>query len=319
MSMLLITGATGFIGSRLLKVIAADENIKVKILSRRKYWSTNHLKNVEFFQGDLLSEKCLENFVEKRSTIVNLAYLSSNSMDDNLRAAKNIARTCVAKKVRRLVHCSTAVVVGRSRERIITEVSACLPVTSYEKTKLRIENLFIEQLGAETEVVILRPTAVFGPGGQNLLKIARQINTGNSLTGLLKMSFYAGRRLNLVSVENVVSALKFLVFFDGTLPHRRYIVSDDDEPENNYKDIVSYLAQNSDRRIPPHLPIPLQPKLLSLTLRMAGRTNYNPGRVYSSSRLKSIGYQKQITFKKALEQFAEWVRREISVGSLSFQ
>ena len=315
--MLLITGATGFIGRQFLKLIAADENIKVKILSRRNDYPRDPLKNVGFFQGNLLSEKCLTDFIERRSTMVNLAYLSSNSIDDNLRAAKNLARACVAQKVRRFVHCSTAAVVGRSRERIITEKSACLPVTPYEKAKLRIEKIFIEELGGESEVVILRPTAVFGPGGQNLLKIAREINTENYLTRLLKMSLYAGRRLNLVSVENAAGALKFLAFFDGTLPHRRYIVSDDEESENNYKDVVSYLARSFGRRIPPHLPIPFQAKLLSIVLRLAGRTNFNPERVYSSSRLISTGYRKQIKFRKALERFAEWVRREISAGHSS--
>jgi nucleoside-diphosphate-sugar epimerase len=317
--MLLITGATGFIGSQLLKLIAADENVEVKILSRRNNLPDCPSNNVKFFQGNLLSEKCLADFIEEGSTIVNLAYLSSHSIDDNLRAARNLARTCAAKKVRRLVHCSTAVVVGRSGGNIISEATACHPVTPYEKTKFQIEKLFIEELGDEIEVAIIRPTAVFGPGGQNLIKITREINTQNFLARALKMSLYAKRKLNLVSVENVVGAIKFLAFFDGMLPHRRYIVSDDDDPENNYKDIVIYLATTLRREIPPHLPIPFQPQLLSLVLRLAGRTNFNPERIYSSSRLISTGYRKQITFRKALERFADWARLEIFAGNPSLQ
>ena len=66
-------------------------------------------------------------------------------------------------RVRRLVHVSTADVFGSDHSMRITEKSRLKPAHTYERSKLAEEEWLLDNCG-DLEVVILRPTRVFGEG-----------------------------------------------------------------------------------------------------------------------------------------------------------
>ena len=80
------------------------------------------------------------------------------------RAARALADACAKARILRLVHVSTAVVVGDSASSVIDEKTPCDPATAYELAKFQVERLLMEKARDAFELVILRPTAVFGPG-----------------------------------------------------------------------------------------------------------------------------------------------------------
>jgi len=260
-------------------------------------------------EGDLLKPETLRDLFVPGCAVINLAYLNHSSFRENLAAMENLIENCLEARIQRLVHCSTAVVVGGVPDDVITEVTPCDPNNEYETTKLHIEELLKEKARGHFELAILRPTAVFGPGGKNLLKLADDLTRGNVFVNYLKSCLYDSRRMNLVHVDNVVSALLFLAFTNQTMDREIFIISDDEYLENNYRDIEKYLMRHLGCKEYPRPRIPLPQLLLTNVLKLAGRSNLNPDRIYRSEKLRNAGLKKNISFEAGLKTFAEWYRK----------
>jgi len=304
-----IIGASGFIGEHLLNVLAVRKNIEVRVLVHRNRAKNNanvYINiNINFIEGDLLKPDSLDALLEKNCTVINLAYLAQNNLD----AMANLARACAKNQVRRLIHCSTAVVDGRARSYWVTESTQCVPISEYEKIKLQMEAILLEAAIGKFEVSILRPTAVFGPGGKNLLKLANELATKNQMINYIRSCLFNRRSMNLVCVENVVAALVFLL--DAAKVDRQvFIISDDDVTMNNYRDIEDRLLASFGKSYPvPRIFVP--EFFLAALLRLAGKSNTNPSKKYSDQKLAALGFEKPQNFSTAIDAFAE--RRKILI------
>ncbi len=305
-----VLGGTGFIGNHLLRILSV-KGVTVKVLSRDSKKVNPSNGNIRFVVGDLKQVDSLIEFFEPGSIVINLAYLSSKSKQENLEAIHNLALACGQVGVARLVHCSTAVVVGRSRDNVITEDTICQPLTEYEKTKLEIENILIDSLKGKTEVVIIRPTAVFGKNGKNLVKLANDFISQPAFITSLKTTLFYKRRLNLVCVENVVSAILFLMQINDRMDEERFIISDDDEKENNYYDIINLLANHFGHKPVKAFYLPYRYHILRMLLIASKRSNVNTHRNYSSNKLFSLGFKKSIQFSEGVRRFATWYQQSM--------
>lgn len=295
-----VIGASGFIGEHLLNVFAERKDIKVHVLVHRNRAKKHD--NISFFEGDLLKPGSLDALLGENSTVINLAYLAQH----NLEAMTNLANACAKNQVRRLIHCSTAVVDGRARGDKIFENTPCVPTSAYEKTKLQLEAILLETALGKFEVSILRPTAVFGPGGKNLLKLANELMVANQWINYVRSCLFNRRSMNLVSVENVVAALEFLL--DAKKVDREvFIISDDDSPVNNYHDVENRLLAHFGKAYP--VSQVFIPKfLLSALLRLAGKSNTNPLKKYSDQKLVALGFKKPQDLEAAINAFAAWYK-----------
>lgn len=305
-SKMCVLGGTGFIGRHLLESFGARDGAQVKVLSRFKHENNHCRVCIHYNEGDMRNYDSLVQFLEPLSTAVNLAYLNIESSDDNIRAMEYLAKACIERGVARLIHLSTAVVVGNAKDDVITEETPCTPVSIYEKTKLRIEDMLVEILKGKCEVVILRPTAVFGPYGKNGLKLIDELISGAPLVRLIKASLYSRRRLNLVSVKNVVDSIMFFIDFVGDISGERFIISDDDAEENNYYDVSRLLSSHLGLKQVGMVDIPFQSFFLPALLRLRKRTNTNPNRIYSGHKLERVGLVKRNAFHDEIRRFALW-------------
>lgn len=311
-----VTGGTGFIGQHFARRLERENGVQIKVLTRLLRSEKLLSQNILYVQGDLLEYESLLNFVDKESVVVHLAYLSRQSRQENLEALGNLSRACCEKGISRFVHVSTAVVSGNTADSIVTESTECQPVSDYEVTKLELESFVIQQLGHSCDVTILRPTCVFGVGGKNLVKLVDDMVSDSLIVNYLKRSLFHRRRLNLVGVENVAEALWFLSSFEKhDLRGERFIVSEDNVPENNYDDISDYLAKELAITPPPWPRLPLMSSLLPAALKLRGRSNGNPGVVYSCEKLVRLGYQKAIGFHEGLKRFLDWYKLEMNKAS----
>jgi len=307
-----IIGGTGFIGRHLINELQNGAYLgDVRILTRDERISTPLSSQFQIIQGDLLDPDSLSRFIIPDSTVINLAYLSGNSLNLNLKATENIVDTCLATRVARVIHCSTAVVVGCTKDNVINEDTACIPVTPYEKSKLEIENILIRRLNGKSELIILRPTAVFGRHGKNLIKIANDLLSMPYLITSLKTALFYKRRLNLVCVENVVSAILFLMQINDRMDGERFIISDDDEIENNYYNIINLLANYFGHKPVKAFYIPYRYHILRLLLAASKKSNANAHRNYSSNKLFRLGFKKSIQFREGIRRFASWYNKSL--------
>ena len=304
-----ITGGTGFIGRHLINALSHFPDLELRVLARSKA-DSQLLKapNLRWFYGDLENREILREFLAPGGVLVHLAYPIDWNTTRHLSAAEELGRIAAEVGVKRIVLCSTAVVVGNAKSRRVNEDTICSPVSDYECTKLSIEQTFAT-LGEDAyQLAVLRPTAVLGTGGRNLFKLARDLAQGSRTVNYLRSSLFGRRRMNLVCVENVVAALVFLIRREQTKSHEVFIVSDDDDPLNNFRDIeIELMTQLGVANYPvPSLPVPRQ--VLSGILYLGGRSCTDPKRIYDGSRLARAGYKKISTITQSLERFATFFK-----------
>ena len=307
MQTIAITGASSFIGTHLLESLLQDSSLRLRLLLHRNLnASLRESKNVSITRGSLLDGETLNGFVESGCTIVNLAHIGGCSPEDNVLATSNLLEACLKAKIRRLVHCSTAVVSGRVSTNRVTEETPGRPLNEYEITKRRLEEAILEKSHGAFETVILRPTAIFGKGGRNLLKLADSLRNGNQFVNYLKSCTYQFRRMNLVSVENVVASIEFFLRANQKMNGETFIVSDDEDPANNYRDVEKYLVKRLGCKTYPVPPVSVPFPILKSLLRLAGRSNDNPALVYDCGKILSMGFKKPLSFEEGLSRFVEW-------------
>lgn len=303
MNCIAITGGSGFIGQNLVAGLLGRGGCRVKLLSRAKGAENSQHSAVETVEGDLLLPWSLSGFLEPGCTVINLAYLWGAGEAANLAAMGNLVAACKAAGAKRLIHVSTAAVVGRVNECLITETTPCRPVSEYGVTKLNVESLVRREGGDSFGLAILRPTSVFGPGGEPLGKLAGELKGGSRLRNYLKSCLFHRRRMNLVHIANVVEAIIFLANHRGNFRGEVFIVSDDDSDANNFSDVESALMSGlgvSDYRLP-RVPVPLG--VLRLLLSILGRNNVNPRCNYSGEKLLRLGFRRLVSFESGLSDY----------------
>lgn len=306
-----ITGASGFIGKRLVSDILREGIYEIRVLSRDKQRDVGEERfgqGVEIFEGDLGDPDSLSGFLVPGCTVINLVYLWNAGEELNLNCTYNFLAACKAAKVARLIHCSTAAVAGRAPNDLIDEKTKCLPVCDYGTTKLQIERDIIDFAKEHFDAVILRPTSVFGIGGEPLKKLAADICSGNRWKNYLKSCLFGRRRMNLVPVANVAAAIIFLSRYAGCFGGEIFIVSDDDDPKNNFIDVERFLMDALGvKKYPlPRLPLPLT--LLKLLLMSLGRNNVNPRCDFDTGKLRKLGFKSPVSLSEGLAEYAAWYR-----------
>jgi nucleoside-diphosphate-sugar epimerase len=216
----LVTGATGFIGSNLIgglldsgyRVVAIDKD-PMKGSRIEKY-----AQGVEFFQINLLEEEKLLEFVKRISPshVVHLAAridvrrdsgIVRQIMQDNFGATLNLYNSLLkVNGLKRVVAISSADVYGQN-EPPFTEDMTPKPVSAYGLSKAAISFLcsMYYRLYA-LPVVELRPFLVYGPGQTNAQFVPAFIR--NCLLGKEKIPLTPGNQTrDFVYVGDLVEAI----------------------------------------------------------------------------------------------------------------
>jgi nucleoside-diphosphate-sugar epimerase len=157
MGTVLVTGGTGFIGSRLVKrLVAAGRHVRVMTIAGDPRLSTLDGVACEVVTGDICQPETLVGPTEDVTTVFHLAAVLY--ADDpgafrriNLKGTANLVEAAVHAGVSQFVYVSAAAAGYRVR-------------TSYGETKYLAEQLMARPRGS-TQFTIVRPTLVFGPGG----------------------------------------------------------------------------------------------------------------------------------------------------------
>jgi nucleoside-diphosphate-sugar epimerase len=311
-----IAGASGFIGRRLLLDLLEENDIEIRLLSRSKDSDWNEDKfsrRIEVFEGSLVDAESLKDFLQPGCTVINLVYLWNTGEKQNRACMDNLLSACRDAKVARLIHCSTAAVVGRSLSNLIDEQTKCFPISEYGITKLKIEQDIVRYSKGHFDAVILRPTSVFGVGGDPLKTLANDLWGRRSLKNYLKSCLFGKRRMNLVPVATVVSAIMFLANHEESFEGEIFITSADEDPKNNFADVERYLmnAFGFKGYFLPRIPVPLG--VLKMFLTLLRRNNVNPQCNFDQSKLVKFGFNSPVTLSEGLAEYAMWFGRSKQV------
>lgn len=214
MKVINVIGGSGFIGSRLVRLLKRNEQLSVHIIDKSP--SNAHPDLVTLC--DVRSVENLSASIATESVIVNLA---AEHRDDvwplslydevNVGGAKNICSVARERSVKTIIFTSTVAVYGFAP--IGTNESGNItPFNDYGRTKYEAELVFKAwQTEAPTErtLVIIRPTVVFGEQNRgNVYNLLRQIASGNFV-----MVGHGENRKSMAYVENVAAFIEYAMSF----------------------------------------------------------------------------------------------------------
>jgi nucleoside-diphosphate-sugar epimerase len=294
-----VTGASGFLGRHLVRALQGEPGTMLRTLSRRgPHDGQTH------YRGDLYDAASLRAFVEGAAVLINLVN-PADAPDDaaHAKAIRQLADAARQGGVARVLHVSTAVVVGRCDALRIDENTPCRPRTEYEHRKGRAERVLAEHLGSAVDLGILRPTAIVGEGSANLRKLASLIAHGPAWKRQALRMVHGHRQMHLVPVERVVAALLMLASDPRPLAGATFVVGADDDPLNRYQAIDARLGQLLGK--PVHGTTPAAPTwLLRFALRMLGRSLCDPRQRFSDAKLAAYGLSAGHSLDAALVAFA---------------
>lgn len=177
----LVTGAAGFTGGHLARFLAArgdDVRVLVRAGTRARVQGT-----FDVAEGDLRDAAALRTAVRGVEVIYHIAaiYRQAGLRDEEYRAVNaeavgTVIEAARAAGARRVVHCSTVGVHGDVEHPPANEDAPLKPGDVYQQTKLEGERV-ARAAAANTgvEVVIARPTGIYGPGDRRLLKLFRGV------------------------------------------------------------------------------------------------------------------------------------------------
>jgi nucleoside-diphosphate-sugar epimerase len=304
---IVLLGGSGFVGTHLIQKLLSYDDYSLSLLSHKTPLVVPILaKNVRLVNGNFFDEKSLDVLIGPGSIVINLAYLNNDTRATNVEGLQNVLAVCMRKRIKKFIHISTAVVAGRASALEINEKVVDVPFSEYEKTKLELEDLVVSTFSyTNTASVILRPTAVFGDLGKNAIKIMDEIIEGNLVKNYIKTCLFNNRRLNLLPVSYLVSAITFFIAKQSLENNDVFIVSADDEIDNNYQYVEQTIRQSLGLKnhLIPIIPVPKF--VLTILLKLMGRSNIYPSRVYSAKKLKACGWKSEDCFRDAIQALSQ--------------
>jgi UDP-glucose 4-epimerase len=178
----LVTGATGFVGSAIVEQ-CLRAGIEVVATGRR---APGPDSPPNYFQVDITKPGTLASAMSNVNCVIHAAGLAHQfqKTDDelfirnNIEGTANVARAAAAAGVKHFVLISSITVYGRHDGVLVDETTACAPETFYAKSKFLAEERAIDLLGTTGAcVTVLRLTVVYGEGdGGNIFRLMKTID-----------------------------------------------------------------------------------------------------------------------------------------------
>jgi nucleoside-diphosphate-sugar epimerase len=251
-----VTGATGFLGRRLIAALLQRDREVVALV--RDPLTTDGLSHprLRLLQGDVLTLQSRD--VPAGATLFHLAALRQipgTPLDDLTRVNRDgsaaVARAAVGAGVRRLIHISTAMIFGPSdgvpadEERAFSEHARQQPFLASRIAALEA----VDQIAGEsTDTVTLFPTIIYGPDHPSHPNIVtshlRHLTRSRIVPGFPGWS----RRRNLVHVDDVVEGI--LAAEQKAPAGSRLILGGEDVTPEELQEIVFALADRRAWRVP---------------------------------------------------------------------
>ena len=179
----LVTGATGFTGGHLARTLAACGYGVTALVRDEARAASLRQHGVSLAIGDVRDQQAVTRAASGADVVYHIAaiYRQAGLGDEEYRSVNAAAVAAVIRAARsagarRVVHCSTVGVHGDIAQPPADEDAPLAPGDVYQRTKLDGERA-ARNAAAETgvEVVIARPTGIYGPGDRRLLKLFRGV------------------------------------------------------------------------------------------------------------------------------------------------
>ena len=297
MTKCLVTGSTGFIGSRLLGLLKTIES-DVRLLARSK------VDNYETAVCNLGKDRIPKHALESIDTVFHLAGFAHDMQDPskvknlyrtvNVEATVELAKLAAESGVKRFVFVSSVKAGGLPlSEHCASEGDQNDPEGVYGKTKREAE-LKLLKIGKESDmhVSIIRPSLVYGPNAKGNLQLM--------LSGVKKGWFpplpETGNKRSMIHVDDLVLAI--LLVANDDRANGEIFIATDGVPYSS-REIYNAMCSALDKSIPKwSIPKFLFDMVSLISPRIKYKLNKLLGdECYSSAKLEALGFKAQKTLK----------------------
>ena len=318
-----VTGATGFLGSNLVKALL-DQGHAVKALARNAQRARELDSRAEVYVGDIcdrdvlaaLSKDC-DWVCQTVSNFRTAAGPADSYHQVNVEGTRLALEAAAAAGVKRFVHCSTIGVHGDVRHTPAAEDSPYNPGDLYQETKLASELLLREAVGRwPMEIIVIRPCSMYGPGDLRMLKMFRM---------LCKRTFFkAGpcrENFHAVFIDDVVDGFLTAAATPGVSGEVFFIGGAEYLPLDEYIDTAARAvgAPKPFLRLPYaplhttawlcgrlFVPLGLEPPLHVRRVRF-----FKNNRAFSIDKARRIlGYEPRVGLEEGMRRTVDWYREE---------
>lgn len=321
----LITGGTGFIGSRLgLRCIAAGHSVRILGQENTPAETSNRKileeKGAQILLASVTQKELLSETLQGIDVVYHLAAAQHEVnvpdqmfRDVNVKGTANLLEASVSTGVKRFVHGSTIGVYGSSMEGSIDENTPVEPDNIYGITKLEGENVVLSFKG-NLPVVIIRIPETYGPGDRRLLKLFKVIRKG------IFIMIGNGKNLHhLIYIDDLIDAF-FLAAENSDAVGNLYVVAGKEPITTN--NMVAVIARQVGGKIP-GVRLPLSPFLvLAYVMEKAFQPFgikppihrrrmdfFRKSYVFSQGKAEKIlGFQPKVSFFEGIASTAAWYR-----------
>ncbi len=243
--MILVTGATGFLGSEVARQLALQGG-RIRCTKRGTSKIPSLLtpfdKNIEWVEADLMDIFALENALDGVTQVYNCAaWVSLRQADKepmiqtNVTGTGNLVNLCVQNNIR-LVHVSSVAAIGEAKPGELTtekhHLDQATETDGYAISKLESEMEVWRGIAEGLDAVIVNPSIIIGP------------NAGTEGSGALfetvrkGLKFYTNGSMGFVDVEDVAKCM--IALMNSTIHSERFIISAENQP---YKELTAEIAQ----------------------------------------------------------------------------
>ena len=328
----LLTGATGFIGRRLLQRLFANGE-RVRVLVRQPTRELMRDERVEVVAGDLADPKAVDRAVAGTSLVYHVGAATRGSAGDfergTVRGTHNIVESVVRHGVTKLVYISSLSVLHTAaigKDHTVTEAWPLEPCPHkrgvYTETKLEAERIVLRAVRERgVPAVILRPGQVVGPGAALLTAGVAQ-----RLKGRLLILGNGRTPLPTVHVDDLIDAIVQASrgeVFDGSIFH---VVDGEIVTQNDLA--REYVGTSQERLTISHVPRwcvalgVLGVQTLSTLLRRPApvsryriRSASTPGVFDCTAARERLGWRPRVGVRRALPIATNGARAPVSPGA----
>lgn len=246
--MILVTGATGLVGSHLLQALLAQNQLITATYNSTKPTFDHPL--VKWIQLDILDivevELAMQNIKQVYHCAATVSFNPKEKLllqQNNIEGTANIVNACLNAKVEKLVHTSSVAALGRIRKNeAINETMNWSEETSnseYGKTKYLAEMEVWRGVGEGLQAVCVNPTIILGNSNWN-----------SGSTAIFKSAYdefpwFTNGNSGFVDVVDVAKAMILLMASDCS--GERFIISGYNLP---YKDVFCTIAKHFNKKLP---------------------------------------------------------------------
>jgi nucleoside-diphosphate-sugar epimerase len=327
MSLVVITGGTGFIGSRLALLCRAEgESVRVLAPCRTPAEGARarelRTAAIDVVEASVTDAAAVRAACAGAGTLYHLAAAQHEANvpdqyfhDINVEGTRTVLRAAADAGVPQVVHGSTIGVYGIGRNGPVTDDSPLEPDNIYGITKLAGERV-AQEVAREHPLTIVRISETYGPSDGRLLKLFRGIARGRFVM--------IGRGRNFhhpVYVDDLIDGLRRAAATPGAAGGPMVLAGPDAVTTD---EMVAAIARAAGRPTP-RLRIPLAPLMgaaavLETALRPLGiqpplhrrRMNFfvKSFRFTGAAARERLGYRPQVPFAEGAARTAAWYRAQ---------